>query len=70
MDQDTDAPKQSKLIEVAKLTAVSSLTEIVLFIVGTAILGVAYSTGLHMLGVVVVVPIAFYAFRKWIKDED
>ena len=69
MDQDTNTPKQSKLVKGAKLTAVSGLAEIVLLMVGTAILGVAYTSGLHFLAVIVVVPVAFYVFRKWIKGE-
>ena len=69
MTEDSQPEKQSKLAEVAKFTVVGWGAELVVLLVGFAVMGTAYSFGVHFLALIVVVPIALFAFRKWIQGR-
>jgi hypothetical protein len=66
MKDESEGPRQSRLATGAKASAVSGIVEIALILAGTVILGAAYTSGIHILALLVVFPIAFYVFRKWI----
>ena len=69
MTEDSQPEKQSKLAEVAKFTVVGWGAELVVLLVGFAVMGTAYNFGVHFLALIVVVPIALFAFRKWIQGR-
>ena len=70
MTEDSQPEKQSKLAEVAKFTVVGWGAELVVLLVGFAVMGTAYTFGVHFfLALIVVVPIALFAFRKWIQGR-
>jgi hypothetical protein len=69
MADDQESPKQSNPIDGVKASAVAGVAEFAIVIVGTALVGAAYSVGIHFLALVVVVPVVFYFFRKWIRGR-
>lgn len=66
--------KPSRLGEMARFTAVTSGTELLLLFSGLGISGAAYTSGQHLLLLLLVLPIALYLARDWIagrlKDPD
>ena len=55
--------------QVVKFTVVGWGAELVVLLVGFAVMGTAYNFGVHFLALIVVVPIALFAFRKWIQGR-
>jgi uncharacterized membrane protein YoaK (UPF0700 family) len=67
MAEESRNSKESELAKVAKLSGLSFVTEIILLLVGAAILGAAYKSEMHLLAVVVVIPLVWYAYAKFFK---
>ena len=69
MTENSQPEKQSKLAEVAKFTVVGWGAELVVLLVGFAVMGTAYTFGVHFFLALIVVPIALFAFWKWIQGR-
>jgi hypothetical protein len=68
MNEESENSKESELAKVAKLSGVSFATEIMLLLIGAAILGAAYTMEKHLLAVVVVIPLVWFAYVKFFKE--
>jgi hypothetical protein len=69
MSEEFDPPKPSKQGKIAKLTGIWFVGECLVAVIGMAIFGVAYTLQVHLLTVLVVVLLLWYAFSKWFKDD-